>query len=160
MLAPQSAFTSRVVPTPNGRGEVQRTSWRIRHQWRASSAVGFVDVPGHERFVKNMLAGVGAVDVAMFVVAAGEGWKPQSEEHFRILELLGVRHGVVAITKADTVDAELLELTRLDVADHLAGSLLEDAPLVVCDSVTRSWARRRPDRARHRPRRGRTTRRP
>ena len=103
----------------------------------SGTEVGFVDVPGPERFVKNMLAGVGAVDVAMFVVAAGEGWKPQSEEHFRILELLGVRHGVVALTKADTVDAELLELTRLDVTDHLAGSLLEGAPLVVCDSVTR-----------------------
>ena len=66
--------------------------------------VGFVDVPGHERFVKNMLAGVGAVDVALFVVAANEGWMPQSEEHLRILDVLGVRHGIVALTKADTVE--------------------------------------------------------
>ena len=77
--------------------------------------VGFVDVPGHTRFVKNMLAGVGAVDVAMLVVAANEGWKPQSEEHLRILDLLGVGHGVVALTKADIVDAETLELARLEV---------------------------------------------
>ena len=72
--------------------------------------VGFVDVPGHVRFIKNMLAGVGAVEVALFVVAATEGWMPQSEEHLRILELLGVRHGMVALTKADLVDDETLEL--------------------------------------------------
>ncbi len=78
-------------------------------------AIGFVDVPGHSRFVKNMLAGVGAVDVAVLVVAANEGWKPQSEEHLRILDLLGIRHGIVALTKADTVDAETLEIARLDV---------------------------------------------
>ena len=61
-------------------------------------SVSFVDVPGHERFIRNMLAGVGAVDAAIFVVAATEGWKPQSEEHLRILEMLGVRHGIVALT--------------------------------------------------------------
>ena len=72
--------------------------------------VGFVDVPGHVRFVKNMLAGVGAVDVAMLVVAANEGWMPQTEEHVAILDLLGIRHGVVALTKADVVDDETLEL--------------------------------------------------
>ena len=76
--------------------------------------VGFVDVPGHVRFVKNMLAGVGAVDVALLVVAANEGWMPQTEEHLRILELLDVRHGVVALTKADLVDAETLELAQLE----------------------------------------------
>ena len=86
--------------------------------------VGFVDVPGHVRFVKNMLAGVGAVDVAMLVVAANEGWKPQSEEHLRILDLLDVRHGVVALTKADTVDAETLEHAQLEVASASPGSSL------------------------------------
>jgi selenocysteine-specific elongation factor len=98
--------------------------------------VGFVDVPGHVRFIKNMLAGVGAVEVALLVVAASEGWMPQSEEHLRILELLGVRHGLVAITKADLVDAETLELAQLEVDERLAGSTLAGAPLVVCDSVT------------------------
>jgi selenocysteine-specific elongation factor len=100
----------------------------------SGTEVGFVDVPGHVRFIKNMLAGVGAVEVALLVVAASEGWMPQSEEHFRILELLGVRHAMVAITKADTVDAETIELAQLDVAEHLEGSAFEAAPVVVCDS--------------------------
>jgi selenocysteine-specific elongation factor len=98
--------------------------------------IGFVDVPGHVRFIKNMLAGVGAVEVALLVVAASEGWMPQSEEHLRILELLGVRHALVAITKADLVDDETVELAELDVAEHLEGSALEAAPVVVCDSIT------------------------
>jgi selenocysteine-specific elongation factor len=98
--------------------------------------VAFVDVPGHVRFIKNMLAGVGAVDVALLVVAASEGWMPQSEEHLRILELLGVRHGMVALTKADTVDTELVELAQLEVEERLAQSSLRDAPVVVCDSVS------------------------
>jgi len=98
--------------------------------------IGFVDVPGHVRFIKNMLAGVGAVDVVLLVVAANEGWMPQSEEHLRIVELLGVRHGLVALTKADTVDDETVELARLELDDHLAGSSLEHATVVVCDSVS------------------------
>jgi selenocysteine-specific elongation factor len=98
--------------------------------------IGFVDVPGHVRFIKNMLAGVGAVEVALFVVAATEGWMPQSEEHLRILELLGVRHGMVALTKADLVDPEMLELAQLEVEERLARSPLATAPVVVCDSVS------------------------
>jgi selenocysteine-specific elongation factor len=98
--------------------------------------VGFVDVPGHVRFIKNMLAGVGAVDVVMLVVAANEGWMPQSEEHLRIVELLGVHHGLVCLTKADLVDDDTLELARLDLEEHLAGSALADAPVVVCDAVS------------------------
>ena len=73
----------------------------------SGNGVAFVDVPGHVRFLKNMLAGVGAVDACLFVVAATEGWKPQSEEHLRILELLGVSHGVIALTKVGLVDDEL-----------------------------------------------------
>ena len=74
-------------------------------------AISFVDVPGHVRFLRNMLAGVGGVDACLFVVAATEGWKPQSEEHLRILELVGVRHGVVALTKVDLLDdPDLVEL--------------------------------------------------
>ena len=98
--------------------------------------VGFVDVPGHVRFIKNMLAGVGAVDVVMLVVAANEGWMPQSEEHLRIIELLGVRHGLVCLTKADLVDDDTLELARLELDDHLAGSVLAGAPVVVCDALS------------------------
>jgi selenocysteine-specific elongation factor len=98
--------------------------------------VGFVDVPGHVRFIKNMLAGVGAVDVVMLVVAANEGWMPQSEEHLRIVELLGVRHGLVCLTKADLADDDTLELARLELDDHLAGSVLAGAPVVVCDALS------------------------
>ncbi len=98
--------------------------------------LGFVDVPGHVRFAKNMLAGVGTVEVAVLVVAAGEGWMPQTEEHVRILELLDVRHGMVVVTKADAVAPELVELTVLEVEEHLHSSPLTAAPIVVCDSVT------------------------
>jgi selenocysteine-specific elongation factor len=96
----------------------------------SGAGVSFVDVPGHVRFLRNMLAGVGAVDACLFVVAATEGWKPQSEEHLRILELLGIRHGIVALTKVDVVDDEWRELATLDVADHLAGTFLEATPIV------------------------------
>src|SRR5213596_1132997 len=86
--------------------------------------ISFVDVPGHVRFIKNMLAGVGAVDACLFVVAATEGWKPQSEEHLRILELLGVRRGLVVLTKVAGLDDEWRQLARLDVTDHVAGTFL------------------------------------
>ena len=93
--------------------------------------VSFVDVPGHVRVLRHMLAGVGGVDACLFVVAATEGWKPQSEEHLRILELVGVRHGVVALTKVDVLDdADLVELATLEVAEHVAGTFLADAPVV------------------------------
>src|SRR6187397_2047054 len=95
--------------------------------------ISFVDVPGHVRFLKNMLAGVGAVDAVLFVVAATEGWKPQSEEHLRILELLGIRHGFVALTKVGLVDDEGEELARLDVADRVAGTFLDGAEVVAVD---------------------------
>ncbi|HEV7535121.1 MAG TPA: selenocysteine-specific translation elongation factor, partial [Acidimicrobiia bacterium] len=84
--------------------------------------LGFVDVPGHVRFLKNMLAGVGAVEAAVLVVAATEGWMPQSEEHLRILDLLGISHGLAVITKADLVDDDLLELARLEVDERLAAA--------------------------------------
>jgi selenocysteine-specific elongation factor len=96
--------------------------------------VAFVDVPGHVRFIKNMLAGVGGVDACLFVVAANEGWKPQSEEHLRILELLGVRHGLVALTKVGGLDDDWIALTRMDVADRVAGTFLEAAEVVAIDT--------------------------
>lgn len=95
--------------------------------------VDLIDVPGHVRFIKNMLAGVGAVDACLFVVSAMEGWKPQSEEHLRILELLGVRDGVVALTMAGLVDDDHLELARMDVEEHTRGTFLEGARVVAVD---------------------------
>lgn len=97
---------------------------------------GIVDVPGHQRFVKNMLAGVSGVDGVLFVVAATESWMPQSQEHLDILELLGVRRGIVVLTKADLVDDEWLEMVRDDVQQRLAGSCLEGAPMVAVSTVT------------------------
>ncbi|MGQ0615637.1 MAG: selenocysteine-specific translation elongation factor [Acidimicrobiia bacterium] len=99
-------------------------------------SVAFVDVPGHVRFLKNMLAGVGAVDACLFVVAATEGWKPQSEEHLRILDLLGVAAGVVALTKVGLVGADDVELAQLDVVTRTAGSFLDRAEVVAVDAVS------------------------
>ncbi|MGH2487725.1 MAG: selenocysteine-specific translation elongation factor, partial [Ktedonobacterales bacterium] len=95
-----------------------------------------VDVPGHESFIKNMLAGVGGIDVALLVVAADEGIMPQTEEHLCILELLRVSAGVVALTKCDVVDDEWLELVREDVAKRLERSTLSRAPIIACSGVT------------------------
>lgn len=96
----------------------------------SGEGISFIDVPGHVRFLRNMLAGVGGIDACLFVVAATEGWKPQSEEHLRILELLGVRHGVIALTKVDLVDDEWRDIATLEVLDHVAGTFLADAPIV------------------------------
>lgn len=92
--------------------------------------VGFVDVPGHERFIKNMLAGIGGIDVAMLVVAADEGWMPQTEEHAAVLDLLGIDNGVVALTRVDVTDADTVELAALETADRLAGLSLQDWPII------------------------------
>ena len=98
--------------------------------------IGFVDVPGHERFVRNMLAGVGPVRLVLFVVAADEGWKPQSEEHLEIVDVLGVDAAVVAVTKADLVEEDDLMIRIDEIADRLAGTALEGAPVVACSSST------------------------
>ena len=98
--------------------------------------LGFVDVPGHERFVKNMLAGVGGIDLVLFVVAADESIKPQTREHFDICRLLGIRQGIVALTKSDLVEPDILELVRLEVEEFVAGSFLENAPVVAVSSAT------------------------
>lgn len=98
--------------------------------------IGIVDVPGHERFVHNMLAGVGSVDATIFVVAANEGWRPQSEEHLAILDLLEARGGVVALTKTDTVDGVTREQVRADLAKRLAGTTLEGAEIVPVSALT------------------------
>lgn len=98
--------------------------------------VAFVDVPGHVRFLKNMLAGVGAVDTCMLVVAATEGWKPQTEEHLRILDVLGVARGLIVLTKVALVDDDTRELAHLDVADRVAGTFLAGAEIVDVDAPT------------------------
>jgi selenocysteine-specific elongation factor len=95
-----------------------------------------VDVPGHESFIKNMLAGVGGIDVALLVVAADEGVMPQTEEHLAILDLLRVRSGVVALTKCDLVDDDWLELVREEVAERLRATTLSGAPIIPCSAVT------------------------
>jgi selenocysteine-specific elongation factor len=97
--------------------------------------LGFVDVPGHERFVKNMLAGVGGIDLVLFVIAADESIKPQTREHFDICRLLGIRRGVVALTKADLVEPDILDLVRLETEEFVAGSFLEGAPVVAVSAT-------------------------
>jgi len=102
----------------------------------SGAELSFVDVPGHVKFLRNMLAGVGGVTACVFVVAATEGWKPQSEEHLRILELLGITSGIIVLTKADLVDGDLAELAAMDVADHVAGTFLADAAVLAVSSTT------------------------
>jgi selenocysteine-specific elongation factor len=97
---------------------------------------GFVDVPGHERFVKNMLAGAHGLDLVMLIVAADESIMPQTREHFDICRLLQVKSGLVALTKADLVDQELLELAQAEVEDFVQGSFLENAPIIPVSSKT------------------------
>jgi selenocysteine-specific elongation factor len=97
---------------------------------------GFVDVPGHERFVRNMLAGAGGIDIVLLVVAADESIKPQTREHFDICRLLGIQRGLVAITKSDLVDADILGLVRLEIEEYVRGSFLENAPIVPVSART------------------------
>src|SRR6476660_442292 len=98
--------------------------------------LGFVDVPGHERFVKNMLAGAHGIDLLALVVAADEGVMPQTREHFDICRLLGVRNGLIVITKRDLVEEELLPLVEDEVRSLVTGSFLENAPLVAVSAKT------------------------
>lgn len=91
--------------------------------------VSFVDVPGHERFIKNMLAGIEAIDASLFLVAANEGWMPQSEEHLAVLDLLEVTRGVVALTKTDLVDDELASLVEMEITEKLSGTIAAGWPV-------------------------------
>lgn len=99
--------------------------------------VSVIDVPGHERFIKNMLAGAGGIDLALLVVAADDGVMPQTREHLAILDLLGVRRGVVALTKRDLVDDDWLALVTTDIDELLESTALAGSPVVPCSSVTR-----------------------
>ena len=98
--------------------------------------IGIIDVPGHERFVRNMIAGVGGIDAVILVVAADDGWMPQSQEHLQIIKLLGIKYGVIALTKVDLVDQNWADLVEEDIRDKVKGSFLENAPLVRLSSVT------------------------
>ena len=102
----------------------------------SGAEVGIVDVPGHERFIKNMLAGVGAINVALFVVSANEGWKPQSQEHLDILDLLGVSSAVVAVTKSDLVDAGALGAVMADVRGRVDATMLRGSALLAVSATT------------------------
>jgi len=98
--------------------------------------VSFIDVPGHVRFISNMLAGVRGIHGCLLVVDAREGWKPQTEEHLRILHMVGVTQGLIALTKIDLCDSDDLELARLDIADHVSGTFLDNAPVIGISAPT------------------------
>ncbi len=98
--------------------------------------VGFIDVPGHEKFVKNMLAGIGGIHLALLVVAADESVMPQTVEHFQICKLLGIPHGLIALTKKNNIEQELLELVEEEVRELVSGSFLDGARIVAVDSVS------------------------
>ena len=106
------------------------------HMDIGETRIGFVDVPGHERFVKTMLAGASGIDLLLFVVAADESIKPQTREHFDICRLLAIGQGIVVVTKKDAVDADIVELVKLEIEDFAAGSFLESAPVVAVSAKT------------------------
>src|SRR5688572_18637280 len=101
------------------------------------SPVSIIDVPGHERFIKNMLAGVGGIDAALLVIAADEGPMPQTFEHLAILDLLGVDRGVIVLTKADAAEADWLDLVREEIRELVSTTTLADAPIVAVSSDAR-----------------------
>src|SRR5437588_1723467 len=98
--------------------------------------LGIVDVPGHERFVKNMLAGATGIDLAVLVVAADDSVMPQTREHLEILRLLGLRHGLIALTKCDLVDETTREVVELEIRELVQGTFLENAPIVRTSATT------------------------
>ncbi|MBO5496488.1 MAG: selenocysteine-specific translation elongation factor, partial [Oscillospiraceae bacterium] len=99
-------------------------------------SASIVDVPGHEKLIKHMLMGAGGMDLVLLVVAADEGFMPQTKEHLEILGLLGLRHGIVVLTKTDLVEPEWLEVVKEDLTEHLKGSFLEGAAMMPVSSVT------------------------
>ena len=98
--------------------------------------IGVIDVPGHERFVRNMVAGATGINVAVLVVAADDGVMPQTREHLEIMDLLGIPTGLIALTKIDIVDEDLVELAKLDIEESVAGTFLEGAPVIPVSSET------------------------
>jgi selenocysteine-specific elongation factor len=106
------------------------------HLEQDDTRLGFVDVPGHERFIRNMLAGAAGIDIVLLVIAADESIKPQTREHFEICRLLGLRAGVIALNKSDLVDTDMLELARLEIAEYVQGTFLDSAPVVAVSAKT------------------------
>ena len=98
---------------------------------------GIVDVPGHEKFIKNMLAGASGIDIVLLVVAADEGVMPQTVEHLDILSFLNIKNGIVVLTKSDTVDDEFRELVKEDICEKIKGTFLEDAEIIEVDSISK-----------------------
>ncbi|MEE9441317.1 MAG: selenocysteine-specific translation elongation factor [candidate division Zixibacteria bacterium] len=98
--------------------------------------IGLVDVPGHERFVRNMVAGAGGINAALLVIAADDGWMPQTQEHFDILKLLNLEYGLIALTKTDLVESDWVGLISSDIKEKIKGSFLENAPIIPCSSET------------------------
>src|SRR5437667_473193 len=102
----------------------------------ADTTIGFIDVPGHERFIKNMLAGVGGIDMVMLVIAADESVMPQTREHLEICSLLHIKQGLTVLTKIDRVEAEMADLVEIEVREFLKDSFLERSPIVRVSSQT------------------------
>ncbi len=105
-------------------------------QLPSGTEIGIIDVPGHERFVRNMAAGAGGINAAMLVIAADDGWMPQTQEHLAILQLLGLQHGFVALTKIDLVDKDWRDLVTIDIEEKLRGSFLENCPIIPVSATT------------------------
>lgn len=101
-----------------------------------NDTIAFIDVPGHERFVKNMIAGAGGIDAVMLVIAADDGWMPQSEEHFQVVRLLGVKHGLIVVNKIDLVEPDWLELLLADIQKRIQGTYLDHVPIFPVSAVT------------------------
>nr|HPK54312.1 GTP-binding protein [Smithellaceae bacterium] len=102
----------------------------------SGQTVGIVDVPGHEKFIKNMVSGAAGIDLVLLVIAADEGVMPQTREHLHICSLLGITCGLVALTKIDLVEKDWLEMVKAEVAEFLKGSFLENAPIVSVSAST------------------------
>lgn len=104
-------------------------------QMEDGSILSIIDVPGHERFIRQMIAGVAGIDLVILVVAADEGVMPQTKEHLEILKFLQIKKGIIAITKKDKVEEELLELVEEEILDELEGTIFQDAPVVFLNSI-------------------------
>src|SRR5262252_706387 len=102
----------------------------------SKTTIGFIDVPGHERFINNMLAGVGGIDLVMLVIAADESIMPQTREHLDICSLLHIKQGFTVLTKIDKVDPEIADLVEIEVREFLKGSFLEHSPILRVSSIT------------------------
>ncbi len=123
------------LPEEKARGMTIDLGFAFRNT-PSGDSIAFVDVPGHERFVKNMIAGAGGIDVVMLVVAADDGWMPQSEEHFQVVRLLGVTQGVIVLNKIDLVEQDWLELLEQEIHEKVTGSFLADAPIFKVSAQT------------------------